>query len=99
MNMCAYLECRPLQGKCDKCEGYKGTPPCLEKWGNKSCYSTNTLDVDATKELLSGDNFVKGLQKTVKGITKGFCPEGHGFYTDESQCKELPFDINWSVFK
>jgi hypothetical protein len=99
MNMCAYLECRPLQGKCDKCSGYKETPPCLEKWGDNSCYSVGQVNVDDNKTLVAADTFVKGLQTTKNKITKVFCPEGHGFYNDEALCKPLPFDITWSVFK
>jgi hypothetical protein len=31
----------PLVGKCDKCDGYKGTPPCKELYRDKSCFAAD----------------------------------------------------------
>jgi len=31
-----------MRGECDKCEGYKGTPPCSNTFGEKGCYNTGS---------------------------------------------------------
>jgi hypothetical protein len=99
MNFCSFLECIPLQGKCDNCEGYKGTPPCVERYKEEACFYNPIKTIDDFKYLFAGEFFIKSSLKISKGISLIFCPEGHGFYNDDSKCTELPFDITWSVYK
>jgi hypothetical protein len=43
-DMCLQLlrEYRTIEGKCDFCNGYKGIPPCVSYFKEKSCFSSKT---------------------------------------------------------
>jgi hypothetical protein len=99
----AYLECRPLQGTCDKCVGYKGTPPCQIKYDNKACVFTPGVleQVQVTLEQIQRLCFkfyLSADSSLVETSTRrALCPEGHGWYVDKTKTKDFPFDIRWRV--
>lgn len=103
----ALKECRPIQGFCDLCKGNldengKETGPmCGKTYG----YSVCKNDIDQTQEILKNFLYIHTL-KIIKNhginfyyrkgtISRGVCPEAHGFYVDETQCKPLPFSLSW----
>ena len=48
---------RTIIGNCDKCEGYKGTPPCVVLFGKNACFNTGTsvdIKMNSYKMLLDG---------------------------------------------
>jgi|LSQX01.2.fsa_nt_gb hypothetical protein len=103
----AYLEYAPIEGKCDRCEGYKGVPPCQAKWGDKVC-PEHTLE-SAKKYVFSATFRSSNKEKreafssTLAREAVTLCPEGHGFHGVKDRKgtdKELfPFDLHWQVFE
>lgn len=101
-SMCfeAYKEYKPISGFCDGCEGLP-IPACVKEYGPKlACYSdrpqiaTDVIYRIARKGADAKKSFVAAGNKIVL-----VCPEGHGFYRDPALQKELPFDIEWKVFR
>lgn len=101
MNFAAYCECRPIEGSCDKCVGYKGTPPCYKKYGTSSCFSgsapTSLESIRKTGFLLYTAQAHDPALVERKG-KRTPCPEGHGWYQDLAKATVPPFDITWRVF-
>jgi hypothetical protein len=86
-----YEKKRPIKGECDKCIGYEGKPPCLEKYGEKSCY----IKMSTLEEIQKlAFNFYVTNSDYIK-VNKYGCPEGHGFYLGEVQ--DLDFDVCWKL--
>lgn len=96
-----YWECRTLKGYCDKCEGYKDTPPCQLKWSADSCFLAERVSDETVIKKIVFKLYVRNETSVFKdaGSIRAFCPEGHGWYVDMSESKEFPFDVTWSVFK
>lgn len=107
MNYEALTTCRPVQGYCDGCKGNldefgKETGMMCAK-----IYSTGkTLcedDVKDRPELIKQLSILLTFKviaffgdsgyKRKGNITRGACPEGHGFYVDETLCKPFPFSL------
>jgi hypothetical protein len=52
----------PIQGECDFCKGYDGTPPCLVTFGDKSCVSKQRRVMDkeqSYKDMLGSFRMLK----------------------------------------
>lgn len=95
MNIDAYKECHPLQGKCDWCgEKEIKDQPCVKAFsvsGILSCAGRQDVEqpVDGVWRWC--------LQQERDGKPVYMCPEGHGWKSDEKSYKDFPFDVFWRI--
>jgi len=90
-----------IEGDCDFCEGYEGTPPCVLRHADHACFY-NKMTTESIyrmvykwrykdKEIYSGD---KASFVTNSGVYRG-CPEGHGWHFIDFDKRVFDFDIDW----
>jgi len=109
--LAAYIEYAPIDGKCDHCAGFKGTPPCQQKWGEKSCAVTmNYPTLEWVKRYVflsayrSTDKAIRDILPVSIGLPSAardvvtICPPGHGFYVVERK-DAFPFDLRWEALR
>jgi hypothetical protein len=106
-DMCvAALQVHNIQGSCDLCKGYAGTPDCLKRYGRDSCYATGVVLTKAAmyvailKRLITGDfgvtddwNASIAALKThadANGIY-WYCRPGGGFYLNTKTAAVPPY--------
>lgn len=107
----AYIEYAPIAGECDHCKGLKGTPPCQQKWGEKSCAVTmNYPTLEWVKRYVflsayrSTDKAIRDILPVSIGLPSAardvvtICPPGHGFYVVERK-DAFPFDLRWEALR
>lgn len=106
----AFKECRPVQGSCDLCKGNvdeKGNltgKMCEKTVGIGICEKDVFEAPDKVLEYIylstfkSIKRFGVSLYKRDGNISRGICPDGHGFYVDETLCKPFPFTLFWRGF-
>jgi hypothetical protein len=108
----AFKECRPVQGFCDLCkgnldaEGKETGMMCKNLTGQSLCEKDveerNTevlLDFIYRNTFRHIEMFGVSIYKRKGNISRGVCPEGHGFYVDENLCKPFPFTLFWRGFE
>jgi hypothetical protein len=67
----------PLRGECDLCDGYKGTPTCVDNFTAKSCILTPEKTPEELKYLTNEGTFKMGdthYMAMLEGIRLGYRP-------------------------
>lgn len=82
-----YKDAVPISGECDGCEGLP-VPECVRVYGQaKACSNSRPkVALDAIYRIAYKGKR-EGKSVTKDGKTRLICPEGHGFYVDESKRK------------
>lgn len=95
----ARKESRPILGTCDGCP-HLSVPPCVTKYGAEKACVSSKQGQGASDEIyrIAWKAAGEGSQKQKDGIVRLICPEGHGYYLDESKVKEPPFDYKWRLY-
>ena len=101
-----YKECHPLQGTCDYCGekelleqqcvktvSLEAVAKCSAIKDNKFLYEESDMTYQMYVYLIQWER--KGVVITNKSIHEYFCPEGHGYYVDDSLFKSYPIDLFW----
>ena len=100
----------PVEGECDLCQGYSGTPECQLAYGASSCSAKQRIPAGDYKwkiillRIRKGDIAQKGdwnaalanfASKVDAQGKHWICPKGHGFYIEPLSYKASPFDLTW----
>ena len=99
MNRQGFEDARPIEGECDKCAGYNGTPPCVLIWGDRACFYRSG---GMSRESIMRSFWIAFNQHT-DGISYSgnkkqlVCRDGHGYYCDLDKIKDYKFDVNWKI--
>ncbi len=95
MNLLHLMDCLEVRGSCNRCAGHPRTPPCYERFGERSCYSTReTYSKAYFMEMCL--SFLYNKQWHVGSSpreTMTFCPNGYRFIVKRTGWL---FDVSWN---